>query len=68
MIWSFQELGGGSFNTRYFGKLEGVSKETKELAKKANLKMYEEQGISMTEWLDSIILNEAKKVLMDKED
>lgn len=59
---------GGSFNTRYFGKLEGVSKETKELAKKANLKMYEEQGISMTEWLDSIILNEAKKVLMDKED
>jgi ubiquinone/menaquinone biosynthesis C-methylase UbiE/uncharacterized protein YbaR (Trm112 family) len=50
---------GGSFNTRYFGKLEGVSPETKELALKARKKL----GISMYEWIDNLIKIEAEKVL-----
>ena len=50
---------GGSFNTRYYGKLEGVSKETKELAIKAQSKL----GISMYKWLDEIIMKEANKIL-----
>lgn len=50
---------GGSFNTRYFGKLEGVTPETKELALKAR----EKSGISMHKWLDDVIKREAKKVL-----
>lgn len=50
---------GGSFNTRYYGKLEGVSKETKELAIRAHSKL----GISMYKWLDEIIKNVANKIL-----
>lgn len=50
---------GGSFNTRYFGKLEGITTATKELAIKAK----EKTGISMHEWLDEIIKKEAKKLL-----
>jgi SAM-dependent methyltransferase len=54
---------GGSFNTRYFGKLEGVSNETKELAVKARNKL----GVSMYEWLDNLIKNESQKVLRQGE-
>ncbi len=54
---------GGSFNTRYFGKMEGVSKDTKDLALKARKKL----GISMHEWLDKLIKNEAEKILKEKE-
>lgn len=50
---------GGTFNTRYFGKLEGLTQETKALALKAREKM----GISMHQWLDTLIQNEAKKIL-----
>ncbi|MBS1490474.1 MAG: class I SAM-dependent methyltransferase [Bacteroidetes bacterium] len=50
---------GGTFNTRYFGKLEGVSDETKKLAKDAQSKL----GISMYEWLDNLIKHEAIKIL-----
>lgn len=50
---------GGSFNTRYFGKLEGITPEAKELALKAR----EKTGISMHKWLDEIITREAKKIL-----
>jgi len=50
---------GGSFNSRYFGKLEGVSKETKELALKAREKL----GLSMHQWLDNLIKTEAQKIL-----
>jgi ubiquinone/menaquinone biosynthesis C-methylase UbiE/uncharacterized protein YbaR (Trm112 family) len=50
---------GGSFNTRYYGKLEGVTIETKELALKARKKL----GVSMHEWLDSVIKSEAKRII-----
>lgn len=50
---------GGSFNTRYYGKLEGVSEETKALALKARSKL----GISMHEWLDGLIKTNAQKIL-----
>lgn len=50
---------GGTFNTRYFGKLEGVTPEVKELAIKARAK----SGISMHKWLETAIKNEAEKVL-----
>lgn len=50
---------GGSFNSRYYGKLDGVTKETKELAIKARKKL----GIPMHEWLDSLIKNEAERII-----
>ena len=50
---------GGTFNTRYFGKLEGVTSETKDLVLRAREKM----GVSMHKWLDEIINKEAKKIL-----
>lgn len=50
---------GGSFNSRYFGKLEGVSPETKKLAIEAREKL----GISMYDWLEDIIKKEAEKIL-----
>jgi SAM-dependent methyltransferase len=50
---------GGSFYTRYFGQIEGVTKETKNLAIKAR----EILGISMHKWLDRIISKEAKKII-----
>lgn len=42
---------GGSFNTRYFGKLEGVSSSTKELYVKAA----QSKGMSLHKWLDSTV-------------
>lgn len=50
---------GGSHWTRYFGNLEGVSIETKELALQAQKKL----GVSMHQWLEEIIKREAKKIL-----
>jgi ubiquinone/menaquinone biosynthesis C-methylase UbiE len=50
---------GGTHNTRYFGKLEGVTKETKDLAIMAREKL----GVSMHKWLDELIRNEAIKIL-----
>lgn len=50
---------GGTFNTRYFGKLEGITSETKELAFKAREKL----GISMHQWLEGLIKKEAEKIL-----
>ena len=50
---------GGTFNTRFYGKLEGVSSETKELAINAQKKI----GISMFDWLDELIKKEANKIL-----
>jgi ubiquinone/menaquinone biosynthesis C-methylase UbiE/uncharacterized protein YbaR (Trm112 family) len=52
---------GGTFNTRYFGKLEGVTQETKKLALEANGKL----DISMHEWLDNLIKESAEKILKD---
>jgi len=50
---------GGTYRTRYEGKLEGVTPETKELAYKAIRK----KGISMHAWLDNIVKEAAKKDL-----
>lgn len=50
---------GGTHKTRFYGQLEGVTIETKELAMKAREKI----GTSMHKWLDEIVKREAKKVL-----
>jgi len=50
---------GGTFNTRYHGKLEGVTPEVKELAIEAREKL----GISMHKWLNDLIRSEAESVL-----
>lgn len=52
---------GGSFNTRYFGKLEGVTKEAKELYEKAAKK----RGMSLHKWLDSTIKEKGLKDLKE---
>jgi len=53
---------GGTHRTRLEGQLEGVTPEAKELAHRAR----EELGISMHQWLDSLVKAEAKKVLDKK--
>ena len=50
---------GGSFNTRYFGKLEGVTSETKQIAIEAQ----KLTGKSMHQWLDEIIKRESEIIL-----
>ncbi|MEQ8791562.1 MAG: class I SAM-dependent methyltransferase [Pirellulaceae bacterium] len=50
---------GGSMRTRYFGQLEGVSLETKELAQQAA----QAAGMSMHQWLDTLVRVEAERVL-----
>ena len=50
---------GGTYRTRYEGKLEGVKKEVKELAYKAIKK----KGISMHEWLNNVVKQAANKDL-----
>lgn len=54
---------GGTHLTRYFGNLEGVTEETKNLAIQAREKL----GISMHDWLDDLVKREAKKVLDSKD-
>jgi ubiquinone/menaquinone biosynthesis C-methylase UbiE len=46
---------GGTMRTRYFGMLEGVTPEAKELAKKAA----DETGVSVHEWLDRLVRRQA---------
>lgn len=53
---------GGTFNTRYYGKLEGVTDETKKLALEAREKL----GISMHDWLEQLIKKEAQRIINDK--
>lgn len=55
---------GGTFNTRYYGKLEGVTTETKELAIKAQKYL----GYSMHKWLDSLVRQAALDVIANNED
>lgn len=50
---------GGSFNSRYYGKLEGVSNETKKKAIEAQ----KLSGKSMYKWLDEVIKSEAEKII-----
>ena len=52
---------GGTFNTRYYGTLEGVTSETKEKAIEAQKRT----GKSMHKWLDEIIRREAEKILSE---
>jgi SAM-dependent methyltransferase len=52
---------GGTLNTRYYGKLEGVTLETKELIQKAR----EKSGKSMHQWLDEALQLAAKKELTE---
>lgn len=52
---------GGTLNTRYHGKLEGVSIETKKLAQKARAK----SNISLHEWLDQVVSQAARAALKD---
>ncbi len=48
---------GGTFATRYFGKLEGVTPEVKRLAQRAR----EKSGKSMHKWLDEVVRKAALK-------
>ena len=50
---------GGTLRTRVEGQLEGVTKETKELAYQAARK----KGISMHQWLENLVKETAKKDL-----
>ncbi len=50
---------GGSHWTRYYGNLEGVSDEAKNLAARASAKA----GKSMHDWLDNAVIQSAKKQL-----
>lgn len=53
---------GGTHKTRFYGQLEGVTADTKELAFKAR----EKTGLSMHKWLDDLVKREAKKILNGK--
>lgn len=48
---------GGTHWTRYYGHLEGVTDEAKEMAYRAQ----KESGVSMHEWLDSLIKRSCEK-------
>jgi len=50
---------GGTHKTRFYGQLEGVTEQTKELAQKAREKL----GVSMHSWLDELVKKEALKIL-----
>ncbi len=50
---------GGTLRTRYFGQLEGVTLE----AKKAAIEAAKRKGVSLHEWLDSVVRERAKKDL-----
>jgi hypothetical protein len=50
---------GGTLKTRYYGKLEGLTASTVEMAKKAQ----EKTGKSMHKWLDEVVLSAARKDL-----
>lgn len=50
---------GGTLRTRYYGKLEGVAAETKELAYRAG----EKSGKSMHDWVNDVIHEAAKREL-----
>lgn len=52
---------GGTHWSRYYGNLEGVSDEAKKMAHEAREKL----GISMHDWLDQIVREQAEKVLKD---
>jgi ubiquinone/menaquinone biosynthesis C-methylase UbiE len=50
---------GGSMRTRYFGQLEGVTPDARELARRAAAAA----GVSVHEWLDRLVRDSAERVL-----
>ncbi len=50
---------GGTCRTRYFGQLEGVTPEAKRLAQQA----VDSLGVSMHEWLDRVVREQAESVI-----
>jgi len=50
---------GGNHWKRYYGNLEGISDEAKKLAQEARKK----SGLGMSEWLEEVVVNAAKKQL-----
>ena len=52
---------GGTLRSRYYGRLEGVTPETKELA----LAAVERRGCSMYEWLERLVREAAERDLAD---
>ena len=52
---------GGTLRSRYYGRLEGVTPETKELA----LAAVERRGCSMYEWLEQLVREAAERDLAD---
>ncbi len=54
---------GGTLRTRYHGRLEGVTPETKQRAQEARAKL----GISMHDWLDRVVRQAADDVLGNDE-
>jgi ubiquinone/menaquinone biosynthesis C-methylase UbiE len=54
---------GGSFNTRYFGKLEGVTPEAKSLYQQAAKR----KGVSLHTWLDDAVKNAALLDLKERD-
>jgi ubiquinone/menaquinone biosynthesis C-methylase UbiE len=50
---------GGTFNTRYFGRLEGVTPDAKALCEKAA----SARGLSLHKWLDDVVRDAAAKDL-----
>jgi ubiquinone/menaquinone biosynthesis C-methylase UbiE/uncharacterized protein YbaR (Trm112 family) len=59
--FSIPGVRGGTHRTRYFGQLEGVKPETKQLALQAREKL----GMSLHDWLDALVRREAEKILRD---
>lgn len=55
---------GGTFNTRYYGKIEGVTDETKMMVSKA----HKIAGVSAHRWIDGILREAAKKILEKNND
>jgi ubiquinone/menaquinone biosynthesis C-methylase UbiE len=53
---------GGTMRTRYYGRLEGVTPETKEMAIRAAKK----QGVSVHEWLDAMVRKAAADSGLDR--
>jgi ubiquinone/menaquinone biosynthesis C-methylase UbiE len=55
---------GGTLRTRYYGQLEGVTPEARELA----IKAARARGVSLHEWLDTLVKSTAKADLEDDSD
>jgi hypothetical protein len=53
---------GGSMRSRYYGVMEGVTPEAKELARQAAART----GVSVHEWLDRLVRNQASQDLANE--